>query len=77
MVAANNTATDIADVTAAAAVTAIAVVALLAAVITLQDKHTIFKASVFKSISNNHSAEDVRFNTLASDIFFPTAHKYF
>ena len=69
MVAANNTATDIADVTAAAAVTAIAVVATFAAVTALQGKHSIFKTSVFKSISNNHSAEDVRLNTLASDIF--------
>ena len=69
MVAANGATTDIAAVTAAAAVTVIAIVATFAAVTVVQDKHSIFKASVFKSISNNHSAEDVRLNTLASDIF--------
>ncbi len=50
MGAANDTAAD------DAAVTTIAAVAAIAAITGLQDKHSIFKTSDFKSISNNMQA---------------------
>ena len=53
----------IAEVAAADAVTAVT------AVTDLQDKQSIFKASVFKSISNNQSAEDACLNTRTSNTF--------
>ena len=48
---------------------AVTVVAAIAAVTDLQDKQSIFKESVFKSISNNQSGEFARLNTLTSNIF--------
>lgn len=57
-VSANEAATDVATVTTIAAVAAIA------AVTGLQDKHSIFKASVFKWISSNISTNYVKSNIL-------------
>ena len=62
----------IAEVAADAAATAVAAVtgvAAIAAATDLQDKQSIFKASVFTSISNNQSAEDACLNTRTSNIF--------